>query len=42
VATLSDVFRRMDELGVELLDISLRRPSLDEVFLHLTNPATAP
>jgi ABC-2 type transport system ATP-binding protein len=40
VATLSDVFRRMDELGVELIDISLRRPSLDEVFLHLTSPAT--
>jgi ABC-2 type transport system ATP-binding protein len=38
VATLSEVFRRMDELDVELLDISLRRPSLDEVFLHLTNP----
>ncbi|KAA0115724.1 ATP-binding cassette domain-containing protein [Mycolicibacterium sp. P9-22] len=42
VATLSDVFRRMDELGVELLDISLRRPSLDEVFLHLTSPAKTP
>lgn len=38
VTTLSEVFRRMDELDVELLDISLRRPSLDEVFLHLTNP----
>lgn len=41
VATLSEVFRRMDELGVELLDISLRRPSLDEVFLHLTTPVTS-
>jgi len=41
VATLSEVFRRMDELGIELLDISLRRPSLDEVFLHLTNPVNA-
>lgn len=40
VTTLSEVFRRMDDLGVELLDISLRRPSLDEVFLHLTTPAT--
>ncbi|MEZ0049802.1 ABC-2 type transport system ATP-binding protein [Mycobacterium sp. MAA66] len=40
IATLSEVFRRMDELGVELLDISLRRPSLDEVFLHLTTPAS--
>ena len=36
VATLGEVFRRIDELGVELADISLRKPSLDEVFLHLT------
>ena len=41
VATLSDVFRRIDGLGVELIDISLRRPSLDEVFLHLTSPASS-
>jgi ABC-2 type transport system ATP-binding protein len=41
VATLSEVFRRMSELDVELLDISLRRPSLDEVFLHLTSPVTS-
>ena len=40
VATLSDVFRRVEGLGVPLIDISLRRPSLDEVFLHLTSPAT--
>lgn len=38
VATLSEVFRRMNELDIELMDISLRRPSLDEVFLHLTTP----
>ena len=36
VATLSEVFRRIDQLDVELEDISLRKPSLDEVFLHLT------
>ncbi|WP_077089665.1 ATP-binding cassette domain-containing protein [Mycobacterium rhizamassiliense] len=36
VATLGEVFRRVDALGVELTDISLRRPSLDEAFLHLT------
>ena len=36
VATLSEVFRRVDQLGVELADISLRKPSLDEAFLHLT------
>jgi ABC-2 type transport system ATP-binding protein len=40
-ATLTEVVRRMDHIGVELLDISLRRPSLDEVFLHLTAPANA-
>ncbi len=41
VATLSEVFRRVDQLGIELLDISLRKPSLDEVFLHLTESTTA-
>lgn len=38
VATFAEVFRRIDALGVELLDISLRKPSLDEVFMHLTVP----
>jgi ABC-2 type transport system ATP-binding protein len=41
VATLSEVFRRVDQLGVELADISLRKPSLDEAFLHLTSRVTA-
>jgi ABC-2 type transport system ATP-binding protein len=36
VATLGEVFRRLDRLGVELADIALRKPSLDEAFLHLT------
>ncbi len=40
VATLSEVFRRVDQLGVELADISLRKPSLDEAFLHLTEHVT--
>jgi ABC-2 type transport system ATP-binding protein len=40
VATLSEVFRRVDALGVELTDISLRKPSLDEAFLHLTEKRT--
>jgi ABC-2 type transport system ATP-binding protein len=40
VATLGEVFRRVDQLGVELVDIALRRPSLDEAFLHLTNSVT--
>jgi ABC-2 type transport system ATP-binding protein len=38
IATLSEVFRRIDRLGVELVDISLRKPSLEEAFLHLTLP----
>jgi ABC-2 type transport system ATP-binding protein len=41
VATLSEVFRRVDQLGVELVDISLRKPSLDEAFLHLTGSVPA-
>jgi ABC-2 type transport system ATP-binding protein len=41
VGTLSEVFRRVDKLeDVELLDISLRKPSLDEAFLHLTDTIT--
>ena len=36
VVTFGEVFRRVDALGVELADISLRKPSLDEAFLHLT------
>jgi ABC-2 type transport system ATP-binding protein len=36
VATLADVFRRVDALGIELADISLRKPSLDEAFMHIT------
>jgi ABC-2 type transport system ATP-binding protein len=38
-ATLVEVLRRIEILGIDLLDISLRKPSLDEVFLHLTQPA---
>ena len=34
--TLAEALRRLDAADVELLDIALRRPSLDEVFLHLT------
>lgn len=41
VATLSEVFRRVDTLGIELSDISLRKPSLDEAFLHITERAVA-
>lgn len=41
MATLSEVFRRVDQLDVEFADISLRKPSLDEVFLHLTGSINA-
>jgi ABC-2 type transport system ATP-binding protein len=34
--TLVEVLYRLDEANIELLDIALRRPSLDEVFLALT------
>lgn len=37
-ATLSDVLRQLEALDIELIDISLRKPSLDDVFLHLTGP----
>jgi ABC-2 type transport system ATP-binding protein len=39
VVTFGEVFRRLDGLGIELADISLRKPSLDEAFLTLTSPA---
>lgn len=41
VGTLGEVVRRTDLLGVELFDITLRRPTLDEVFLQLTPAAAA-
>ncbi|WP_128375385.1 ATP-binding cassette domain-containing protein [Streptomyces cavernae] len=33
---LAEVLRALDEAGIEAEDIALRRPTLDEVFLHLT------
>ncbi|BBY00457.1 daunorubicin resistance protein DrrA family ABC transporter ATP-binding protein [Mycobacterium seoulense] len=41
VATLGEVFRRVDAIGIELIDISLRKPSLDEAFMHLTERTVA-
>ena len=35
-ATLVQALARLDAANIELLDIALRRPSLDEVFLALT------
>src|SRR3954471_1386505 len=34
--TLVDLVRWIDQLGVELADVQLRRPSLEDVFLELT------
>jgi ABC-2 type transport system ATP-binding protein len=36
VAALTEVVRTLSDGGVEVDDIGLRRPSLDDVFLHLT------
>ncbi|CAM5526906.1 ATP-binding cassette domain-containing protein [Streptomyces fumanus] len=36
MATLSRVVRTLQEAGIEAADIALRRPTLDEAFLHLT------
>jgi ABC-2 type transport system ATP-binding protein len=42
-AELSTVVRLLDERGLHVDDIGLRRPTLDEVFLALTGqPAVAP
>ncbi|MGW4367655.1 ATP-binding cassette domain-containing protein [Nocardia takedensis] len=34
--TLAEALRRLDYVGVDLADIGLRRPSLDDVFLSIT------
>ncbi|SNX63007.1 ABC-2 type transport system ATP-binding protein [Streptomyces sp. TLI_55] len=39
MAALSGVVRALEEAGVEAEDVVLRRPTLDEVFLHLTEGA---
>ena len=36
-----DAVRRLDEAGVAIADIALRRPTLDDVFLALTGHAAA-
>ncbi|MFE0801860.1 ATP-binding cassette domain-containing protein [Streptomyces sp. NPDC058812] len=37
MAALSGVVRALEVAGVEAEDVALRRPTLDEVFLHLTD-----
>ncbi|WP_343950087.1 ATP-binding cassette domain-containing protein [Nonomuraea longicatena] len=41
LGTLTEVMRRLEESGVEVEDIALRRPTLDEVFLSITGERTA-
>ncbi|MGH2353365.1 MAG: ATP-binding cassette domain-containing protein [Chloroflexota bacterium] len=41
VAALTGVARTLDDAGLTAEDIALRRPTLDEVFLHLTGHRTA-
>ena len=36
MAALSGVVRALEAAGIEAADVALRRPTLDEVFLHLT------
>ncbi|WP_068277171.1 daunorubicin/doxorubicin resistance ABC transporter ATP-binding protein DrrA [Aldersonia kunmingensis] len=40
--TLAEALRRLDQSNIELVDIALRRPSLDDVFLSLTGHASVP
>ena len=37
--TVANALRRLDEAGIEVSDLTLRRPSLDDVFLSLTGHA---
>ncbi|MFC9897386.1 ATP-binding cassette domain-containing protein [Nocardia sp. NPDC127579] len=39
--TLAEALRRLDDANIELVDIALRRPSLDDVFLQLTGHLAA-
>jgi ABC-2 type transport system ATP-binding protein len=41
VATLGELLRGLEEHGIEAEDVALRRPTLDEVFLRLTEEVPA-
>ena len=41
VAALTGLVRALDDAMLDVDDISVRRPTLDEVFLHLTGPTPA-
>ena len=36
VGTITDAVRRIDQAGIDLIDIAVHRPTLDDVFLSLT------
>jgi ABC-2 type transport system ATP-binding protein len=40
VASLTELLRGLEDYGIEAEDVSLRRPTLDEVFLRLTEEVT--
>ena len=40
--TVVEALSRLNVANIELTDIALRRPSLDEVFLSLTKDSTQP
>ncbi len=39
--SLVEAVRRLDDQGIKVIDITLRRPSLDDVFFALTGHTTA-
>ena len=41
-ATLTEVLHRIEPLDIDLADIGLRRPSLDDVFLRITGHSASP
>jgi ABC-2 type transport system ATP-binding protein len=41
MAALTEAVRALEAAGIEAEDIALRRPTLDEVFLHLTQEVSA-
>lgn len=41
-AAVVEVVRTLDSAGITVDDVLLRRPTLDEVFLHLTSPGHVP
>ena len=42
IAALTGIVRALQDAGIAVEDVALRRPTLDEVFLHLTGAAPAP